>query len=84
MTHNDLLGYVAATLTTIAFVPQAWRVYRTGRTHDLSLPMLILFTLGVALWLFFGEREHNGPIIFSNSLTLLLCAYILTMKLRKD
>ncbi len=83
MTQNDFLGYSAASLTTIAFVPQAWRVYRTRRTQDLSLPMLTLFTVGVALWLSFGVRERNGPIIFSNSMTLLLSAYILTMKLRR-
>ncbi len=82
MTPIDFLGYVAATLTTVAFIPQAWRVHRTRRTEDLSLPMFALFTLGIALWLAFGYCLHSGPVIYSNSLTLLLAGYILWMKLR--
>ncbi len=54
MTDPDILGSLAATLTTSAFIPQTWQVWRTRHTADISLGMYTLFTLGVALWLAYG------------------------------
>ncbi len=79
----DVLGYTAATFTTVAFIPQAWRVYRTGKTYDLSLAMFAIFTLGIGLWLAYGLVLQRGPIVYSNALTMLLAGYILFMKLRE-
>ncbi len=79
----DVLGYTAATFTTVAFIPQAWRVYQTGKTHDLSLAMFAIFTLGIGLWLAYGLVLQRGPIVYSNALTMLLAGYILFMKLRE-
>lgn len=76
------LGYVAAFCTTVAFVPQAWLVYRTRQTHDLSLGMFLLFTLGVALWLVYGVLIASTPIIIGNGITLVLAAVVLWLKLR--
>lgn len=77
----DLLGYLAAFCTTVAFVPQAWKVYRTKQTNDLSLGMFALFTTGVALWLAYGVLIASAPIYIANTFTLLLAGYILVMKL---
>ncbi len=74
------LGYIAACCTTVAFVPQAWQVYRTKRTQDLSLGMFLLFTAGVALWLWYGVRIASAPVAAANAATLLLAGYILFMK----
>ncbi|NNM52573.1 MAG: SemiSWEET transporter [Pseudomonadales bacterium] len=79
----DVLGYTAATCTTVAFIPQAWRVFRTGKTHDLSLAMFAIFTVGISLWLVYGLALQRGPIVFSNALTMILAGYILFMKLRE-
>lgn len=78
---TELLGYLAAFCTTVAFVPQALQVYRTRSTRDLSLGMFLLFTTGVALWLWYGVRIGSMPVTVANVLTLALAGYILSMKL---
>jgi MtN3 and saliva related transmembrane protein len=78
----DLLGIVAGALTTAAFVPQAWRVWKTRSTRDLSLPMYAIFTTGVALWLVYGIQIGSLPVVASNAVTLLLAAAVLAMKLK--
>ena len=79
---GDWLGYIAATLTTVAFVPQAWRALRTRDTRALSLLMYLVFTVGIAFWLAYGLVLGSWPIIVSNALTLLLAGTILALKLR--
>lgn len=82
MTVTDWIGSTAATLTTIAFIPQAWKVWRTKHTADISLSMYILFTLGVALWLAYGILLESWPIIAANSFTLALAGAVLAMKIK--
>lgn len=82
MTSADWIGSAAATLTTTAFIPQAWQVWRTRHTADISLGMYALFTLGVALWLSYGILLSSWPIILANSITLLLAGAVLVMKLK--
>ena len=82
MTLPVFIGSAAATLTTIAFVPQAWKVWRTRHTADISMGMYILFTIGVALWLAYGILIESWPIIMANSLTLALAGTVLSMKIR--
>ena len=82
MNSTDLAGYLAATLTTIAFVPQAWRTIRTRRTKDISLGMYAIFTAGVLCWLIYGILLDSPPIIVANTVTILLCATILSLKIR--
>lgn len=81
MNATDWIGSAAATLTTTAFIPQAWKVWRTRHTADISLGMYILFTLGVALWLVYGILLGSWPIIIANSVTLLLAGLVLVMKI---
>lgn len=80
--NPDIIGSVAATLTTTAFIPQAWKVWRTRHTADISLGMYALFTTGVALWLSYGILLESWPIIIANCVTLLLAGMVLAMKLR--
>jgi len=82
MTTTDWIGSVAATLTTTAFIPQAWKVWRTRHTADISLSMYALFTLGVALWLIYGTLLESWPIIIANCITLLLAGLVLVMKIK--
>jgi MtN3 and saliva related transmembrane protein len=82
MTTTDWIGSVAATLTTTAFIPQAWKVWRTRHTTDISLGMYTLFTLGVALWLIYGILLESWPIIIANCITLLLAGLVLVMKIK--
>ena len=78
----EWLGVVAGILTTGAFVPQVLRTHRRRSASDLSTPMLVLFTVGVALWLAYGLLIGSHGIILANAATMMLSAYILLMKLR--
>lgn len=78
----NLVGYPAAILTTIAFVPQAWKSWRTRDLSGISLPMYALFTLGVAFWLVYGILLGSLPIILGNGITLALASVVLVLKMR--
>ena len=82
MQASDILGYVAATLTTAAFVPQAWRTFRTKDVSGISLRMYLVFTTGVAVWLAYGFALQEMPMILANGLTLVLACAVLVMKLK--
>ncbi|MEO8332864.1 MAG: SemiSWEET transporter [Gallionella sp.] len=82
MTVNDWVGSAAAALTTTSFIPQAWRIFRTRHTADISLGMYTLFTLGVTLWLIYGISLESWPIVIANSATLLLSGTVLAMKIK--
>jgi MtN3 and saliva related transmembrane protein len=75
-------GYVAAMLTTLSFVPQAAQIIRSKDTHSISLPMYLVFTVGVAFWLGYGVVLGSWPMIVANTVTFALAATILGLKLR--
>nr|WP_162062024.1 SemiSWEET transporter [Undibacterium sp. KW1] len=77
----DLVGYIAACLTTTAFVPQAWLTWRRKRAEGVSLCMYIILVLGITLWLVYGLMLSALPIIIANMITLMLAMFILVMKL---
>ena len=79
---TDLIGFLAASLTSLSFVPQAILVVRTGNTQGVSLLMYALFAFGVAGWLTYGVLTSALPIILSNVVTLSLVLLILNLKLR--
>ena len=81
-TFSSIIGFVAATLTTISFVPQVIKIWRSRSTHDVSLGMYALFTLGIAMWLAYGLLIHSWPVILANFVTLLLAGTVLLMKLK--
>jgi MtN3 and saliva related transmembrane protein len=78
----DTIGLFAGALTTVAFVPQFWKTWRSRSARDISLGMFVLFTLGVALWLVYGLLAGALPVIAANTVTLVLALAILVMKLR--
>lgn len=84
MTTTDLLGYCAAALTSLSFLPQALLTLRTRNVAGISLGMYSAFTVGVALWLAYGIVLGEWPIIAANALTLALALVILVMKLRVE
>ncbi len=82
MNLADLLGTIAGILTTLAFVPQVWRVWKTRSTRDISLGMYLVFTTGVGFWLAYGLVLGAWPIVVANSVTLMLTGTVLVLKLR--
>ena len=78
----DLIGSLAATLTTVSFIPQVLKVFRSRHTKDISLGMYATFTTGVAMWLIYGLALASWPIIAANSITLCLAGSVLVMKIR--
>ena len=76
----DWIGYLAATLTTVSFVPQAWLIFKTRDVRGISLGMYSAFTAGISLWLAYGILISAWPIVIANSITLLLAAGILGMR----
>lgn len=81
MNLTDLIGTLAALLTTLSFVPQAWHTFQTKDVSGISLGMYSAFTLGVALWLAYGLMLQAWPVVIANAVTLALALGILTMKL---
>lgn len=79
----EILGFTAALLTTISFLPQAIKVWKTRSAEDLSLAMFLLFTIGVFLWLIYGIMINNYPVIISNSFTLVFALSILAFKVKE-
>jgi len=82
MNLTDLIGTLAAVLTTISFLPQALHTFRTKDVRGISLGMYSAFTLGVALWLIYGLLLGAWPVVIANVITLALASTILVMKLR--
>ena len=82
MPSHELIGYLAAFLTTCSFVPQVWLTFRTRDVRGISLGMYSVFATGVALWLAYGLLLGAWPIVAANAITLGLTLAILAMKLR--
>jgi MtN3 and saliva related transmembrane protein len=79
---NEIIGFIAAVLTTASFVPQAWHTFKSRDVRGISLGMYSAMTTGVACWLVYGWLLGAWPIIIANFITLVLAATILVMKLR--
>jgi MtN3 and saliva related transmembrane protein len=81
--HIEIMGYLAAFLTTAAFFPQTYKTIKTRDTKAISLAMYVLFTLGIALWLTYGLLIWSLPLIFANGITFVMAATILVLKLKE-
>lgn len=75
-----VLGFMAGTLTTLSFVPQVHKAWRTRRCSDLSWGMLLAFAAGVTLWLCYGFLLRQAPIVVANAVTLALLVALIVMK----
>ncbi len=82
MPSIDLIGYFAAILTSVSFVPQVLHTFRSRDVRGISLGMYSAFTIGVACWLIYGLILGAWPIVVANLFTLLMASAILIMKLR--
>ena len=76
------IGFFAALCTTIAFLPQAIKVYQTKSTKDISLLMFLIFTIVVFSWLIYGLIINDYPVILANAITLILSLFILLYKIK--
>jgi len=82
MDSITLVGLVAATLTTAAFIPQVIKIWKSRHTKDISLIMYLTFCTGVGLWLLYGVLRNDLPMILANSITFVLALVILILKLK--
>jgi MtN3 and saliva related transmembrane protein len=82
--HINIIGYCAATLTTISFLPQLIRVVKLRSARDISLGMFLILTTGTGFWLIYGVLSHSAPVWIANAVTFVLCLSILILKLRFD
>jgi MtN3 and saliva related transmembrane protein len=80
--NPEIIGGIAAILTTAAYIPQSIKVFREKNTKSLSLGMYILITTGLAVWTLYGIMIDSPSVIIANAVTFLLAASILFMKLR--
>jgi MtN3 and saliva related transmembrane protein len=78
----ELIGFTAATLTTLAFVPQALKSYKKKSTKDISLVMYVVMFTGVILWLLYGIHLNSIPIIIANAITALFNLSIIILKIK--
>ena len=79
---QEIIGLVAGFLTTLAFLPQAWRLFKLKSAREISLPFTLLFICGVALWLIYGLLLRLTPVVLWNAATLCLALSILYAKVR--
>ncbi|MDZ7691728.1 MAG: SemiSWEET transporter [Balneolaceae bacterium] len=81
---TTILGLLAGTLTTIAFVPQVIKTWKSKSAKDLSLGMYLIFCSGVVLWFIYGILTSDLPVMLANGVTLVLAMSILYFKLVYD
>lgn len=79
---SDLVGFVAGACTTVSFLPQVIKAWRTRSTRDISLGMYLLLFCGITLWLIHGFQIGSRPVIAANGVTLVLVVAMVYMKLR--
>lgn len=82
MEYVNTLGLVAGTLTTVAFLPQVVKTWRTRVARDISLGMFAIFSAGSLLWALYGVFIHSLPIVLANTVTLALALTVLYFKIR--
>jgi MtN3 and saliva related transmembrane protein len=83
MQYTTLIGFAAAILTTIAFVPQVLHILRSGNVEGISIAMYSVLISGVSLWLVYGIILDELPIILANSITLVLTITVVILTIYK-
>ena len=82
MDFVDIIGFVAGACTTLAFLPQVIKTWKTKETKDLSLSWFLIFSVGILLWLFYGVIVGSLPIIMANFITFIFVFILLVFKIR--
>ena len=80
----EIIGLTAAFLTTAAFLPQVYKTWKTKDVSSLSMPMLILFFIGIALWLIYGFLKDSLSMIFANSVTIVSAFLLIYFKIKYE
>ena len=75
------IGFMAAFLTTTSFIPQAIKIISTGKTEDISTAMYAMLVGGILLWLIYGLKKKDWPLILANTVTLIFAGIVLFLKL---
>ena len=81
LNYIDLFGFLAALVTTIAFLPQLYKTWQTKSADDVSLVMLILFITGLVCWIIYGFKINSIPILVANIITFIFNSSILILKI---
>ena len=82
MNYVTIIGLAAAILTSIAFVPQVIKIWKTKSAKDISLGMFVIFCTGLILWLVYGVLIKSLPVVAANAVTLVLALSILVLKIK--
>lgn len=82
MTPIELLGYSAGTISSLVFLPQVIKTWKSKSASDISLLMFTLATLSVVMWLIYGILIKNGAVIYTNTTVLLLSLIMMYFKMR--
>ena len=82
MNYIEIIGFVAAILTTSAFLPQVYKTWKTKDVSGLSLPMLVIFFVGIIAWLVYGFYKNSPSMIMANSITLISAFLLIYFKLK--
>ena len=82
MDIDTLIGTVAGCLSTAAFVPQAWQIWKTRSARDVSWAMYTMLIVGLVLWIVYGLRREALPLVLTNGVILVVALLILAMKRR--
>ena len=78
----EILGLIAAALTTSAFLPQVYKTWKTKNAKALSMPMLILFFIGIILWFIYGILLNSLSLIIANGITIISYALLIIFKIK--
>ncbi|MBM1104803.1 SemiSWEET transporter [Aurantibacter crassamenti] len=82
MNYIEILGLVAAVVTTSCFIPQVYKISKEKSTKDISLVMYLTMALGLSLWLVYGIAIESMPVTLANGITLVLVGWIIILKLK--
>jgi MtN3 and saliva related transmembrane protein len=80
----EILGYISATITTIAFLPQLIKTFKTKSAKDVSMGMFVLFTTGVFLWIIYGILTNTMPVLIANAVIFCLSITQIILKIKYD
>jgi MtN3 and saliva related transmembrane protein len=84
MEFVTIIGFLAATITTVAFLPQTIKTLKTKQTKDISLSMYIILAIGILLWFAYGIYKNDWPIILANGITFIFILPVIFLKIMGD
>ncbi|WP_406685611.1 SemiSWEET transporter [Seonamhaeicola sp. MEBiC1930] len=80
--YIEIIGLIAAVLTTSAFLPQVYKTWKTKDVSSLSLPMFVIFFIGILFWLIYGMLTKSVAMILANSITIISSFLLLYFKVK--